>query len=41
MDKSPAPTCTKIFEEITYEGEVYADLSNDGADALADYFIGH
>ncbi len=31
---------TKIFEEITYEGEVYADLSNEGADALADYFIG-
>lgn len=31
---------TKIFEEIEYEGETYADISNEGADALADYFIG-
>ena len=30
---------TKIFEEIEYEGEKYADISNDGADALADYFL--
>lgn len=31
---------TKIFEEIVYESETYADISNEGADALADYFIG-
>lgn len=31
---------TKIFEEIEYEGETYTDISNEGADALADYFIG-
>lgn len=30
---------TKIFEEVTFEGETYADISNEGADALADYFI--
>ena len=30
---------TKIFEEIEYEGETYADISNEGADALADYFL--
>lgn len=30
---------TNIFEEIEYEGETYADISNEGADALADYFI--
>ena len=31
---------TKIFEEIEYEGEIYTDISNEGADSLADYFIG-
>jgi hypothetical protein len=31
---------TKIFEEIEDEGESYTDISNEGADALADYFIG-
>ena len=30
---------TNIFEEIEYEGETYADISNEGADALVDYFI--
>lgn len=30
---------TNIFEEIEYEGETYTDISNEGADALADYFI--
>ncbi|MDL5055875.1 hypothetical protein [Geitlerinema calcuttense] len=30
---------TKIFEEIEYEGETYTDISNEGAAALADYFI--
>jgi hypothetical protein len=30
---------TKIFEEIEYEGETYTDISNEGADALADYFL--
>jgi hypothetical protein len=31
---------TKIFCEVEYEGETYADLSEDGADALTDYFLG-
>ena len=30
---------TKIFEEIQFEGETYTDISNEGADALADYFL--
>lgn len=30
---------TKIFCEVEYEGETYADLSEDGANALVDYFI--
>lgn len=29
---------TKIFEEVEFEGDVFADLSNEGADALADLF---
>ena len=31
---------TKILEEIEFEGETYADISSEGADNLADYFIG-
>ena len=31
---------TKIFCEVEYEGETYSELSEDGADALADYFLG-
>lgn len=31
---------TKILEEIEFEGEIYADISNEGADNLADYFLG-
>lgn len=30
---------TKIFEEVEYNGETYADISNEGADALANHFM--